>query len=117
MTKPESLQLYRTLAENFPNGAVLLFDIDLRYQLADGKGLVESGISKTELEGKTIWEVFSPEICQQIDPLYRAALRGEAGVSEVPIENRIYEVHVSPVKDDNGELVLGLVMSEEISIS
>ncbi len=116
MTKPESLQLYRTLAENFPNGAVLLFDRDLRYQLADGKGLAGSGISKAELEGKTIWQVFSPEICTQIEPLYRAALRGEAGVSEVPLENRIYEVHVSPVRDDEGEIVMGLVMTQDISI-
>ncbi|HKE59997.1 MAG TPA: PAS domain S-box protein, partial [Pyrinomonadaceae bacterium] len=116
MTKPESLQLYRTLAENFPNGAVLLFDSDLRYQLADGKGLSESGLSKSELEGKTIWEVFPPEICSLIEPLYRTGLRGEAGVSEVPIEGRVYEVHVSPVRDDNGEIVLGLVMTQDISV-
>ena len=116
MTKPESLQLYRTLAENFPNGAVLLFDSDLRYQLADGKGLGESGISKAELEGKTIWEVFSPEICKQIEPLYRAALRGDAAVSEVLIEGHTYEVHVSPVRDDDGKIVLGLVMTQDISI-
>jgi PAS domain S-box-containing protein len=117
MTKPESLQLYRTLAENFPNGAVLLFDGDLRYQLADGKGLVESGISKQQVEGKTIWEAFTPEICALIEPLYRAALRGESRVSEVPIEGgRIYEVHVSPVRDQNGEIVLGLVMTQDISV-
>src|SRR5215813_3492764 len=116
MTKPESLQLYRTLAENFPNGAVLLFDNDLRYQLADGKGLGDNGISKAELEGKTIWEVFSPEICRQIEPLYRAALRGDAAVSEVLIEGHIYEVHVSPVRDDDGKIVLGLVMTQDISI-
>ena len=116
MSKPESLQMYRTLAENFPNGAVLLFDADLRYQLADGKGLVEAGIAKRDLEGKTIWEVFPPEICNLIEPLYRAALRGEPGVSEVPAGERIYEVHVSPVRDDNGEIVLGLVMTQDISV-
>jgi PAS domain S-box-containing protein len=49
---------YRTLARNFPNGAVLLFDRDLRYQLADGLGLADVGLSKDILEGRTIWEAF-----------------------------------------------------------
>jgi PAS domain-containing protein len=32
---------YRALARSFPNGAVFLFDANLRYALADGAGLAE----------------------------------------------------------------------------
>src|SRR5436309_5459278 len=33
--------LYRSILSQFPNGAVLLFDRDLRYRLAEGQGLAE----------------------------------------------------------------------------
>jgi PAS domain-containing protein len=39
-------ELYRTLARNFPNGAVFLFDQDLRYTLAEGAGITALGLSK-----------------------------------------------------------------------
>ncbi|HBE58408.1 MAG TPA: hypothetical protein DDW56_13090, partial [Cyanobacteria bacterium UBA11366] len=54
----ESERLYRTIVQNFPNGAVALYDPDLRYTIADGKGLAEVGLSQELLEGKTIWQVF-----------------------------------------------------------
>ena len=37
--------LYRDIARNFPNGAVLLFDRDLRFTLAEGQGLATAGFS------------------------------------------------------------------------
>jgi hypothetical protein len=52
----------------------MLFDSDLRYTLVDGTGLAEVGLSPEGMEGKTIWEVFPPEMCAQIEPQYRAAL-------------------------------------------
>jgi hypothetical protein len=54
----DRVDLYRIMARNFPNGAVLLFDRDLRYTLADGIGLAEVGLFSEMVEGKTIWEVF-----------------------------------------------------------
>lgn len=48
---PARDELYRTLARNFPNGAVLLFDRHLRYILADGAGLGKVGLSSQMLEG------------------------------------------------------------------
>jgi PAS domain S-box-containing protein len=112
----KSERLYRTLASNFPNGVVLLFDKDLRYTLAEGKGLAEIGLSKELLEGKTIWELFSPEICATLERPYRAALSGSTTVFEIPYANRIHLVHVLPVKNGNGEIFAGMVMSQDISV-
>ncbi|HAL57607.1 MAG TPA: hybrid sensor histidine kinase/response regulator, partial [Bacteroidetes bacterium] len=61
---------YRSLAGNFPNGAVLMYDRDLRYLLAEGIGLTEVGLSSQQMVGKTIWEVFPPETCARIEPAY-----------------------------------------------
>ena len=49
--------MYRTLIKHYPNGSVFLFDRDLRYTLVDGQGLAAVGLSKEQLEGKTLWEV------------------------------------------------------------
>jgi PAS domain S-box-containing protein len=115
MVLPAREELYRVLARNFPNGAVLLFDQDLRYILADGKGLGEVGLSGRELEGKTIWEVFPAEICQVLEPRYRAALAGELSDFEIPFAGRIYNVHTLPIMDDQGTISTGMVMTQDIT--
>ena len=111
----KSEELYHTLAKNFPNGSVLLFDHDLRYTIADGTGLAKVGLSKEMLEGKTIWEALPPETCAVIEPHYRAALAGAASSFEVPYANRVYLVHTLPVKDESGETSAGMAMTQDIT--
>ncbi len=114
-TLRSSEELYRTLASNFPNGAVLLFDRDLRFTLVEGADLLEIGLSKELLEGKTVWEVFPPETCSKIAPFYQAALVGETSVSEVAYWDRIYKLYTLPVKNDMGEVLAGMVMTQNIT--
>jgi PAS domain S-box-containing protein len=111
----KSEELYRTLAHNFPNGAVILFDSDLRYTLVDGAGVAEIGLSPEGMEGKTIWDIFPPETCAQLEPQYRAALAGATLMEEMPFNERIYAVHVLPVKNQRGEIFAGMVMTQDIS--
>jgi PAS domain S-box-containing protein len=111
----ESEDLYRTLAKNFPNGGVFLFDRDLRYCIAEGAGLAGIGVSKELLEGKTIWQVWPAQLCHKIEPYYRAALAGESNAFEVQYNNRVYSLHTLPVKNDRGEILAGMVMSQEIT--
>jgi PAS domain S-box-containing protein len=110
-----SEELYRTLARNFPNGSVLLFDADLRYILADGAGLVEVGLSKDMLEGQTIWELFPADVTEVIEPGYRAALAGEASVLEVPFAGRMYTLHTLPIRNERGDIVAGMAMTQDIT--
>lgn len=111
----KSEELYRTLVSNFPNGAVLLFDHNLRYTLGEGLGLAEIGLSKEKLPGKTIWEVFPPEMCNILEPSYRAALGGATTVMEVPYDNHFYMMHVLPVKNEQEEVLAGMVMTQNIT--
>jgi PAS domain S-box-containing protein len=110
-----SQQLYSTLVENFPNGVVVLFDHDLRYLLVGGLELSRAGLNKAEMEGKTIWEIFSPEVCQIIAPLFRQALAGETVISEVPYEDFIYLCHHIPVRDEQGHVIAGILMTQNIT--
>lgn len=107
--------LYRAVTQNIPNGAFHLFDHDLRYLLMEGSELKKLGYEGPELVGKTIWEVLPSETCAQIEPMYRAALRGQASVQEVPYQEQIYEVHTLPVRTEQGEIFAGMVLTQNIT--
>lgn len=111
----KSEERYHTLAQNFPNGAVFLFDQDLRYTIADGAGLAAIGLSKKALEGKTLGEAWPPETRAIIEPHYRAALVGTTTTVEVPYANHVHVVHILPVKNDAGEIFAGMVMMQDIT--
>ncbi len=110
-------KLYRTMTSNFPNGAVVLFDQDLRYTLAEGKGLGAVGLSKESMEGNTIAEVLPPETCEVIEPAYQAALDGRETVFETTYNDRIFLVQVLPVKNEQGEIFAGMSMLQDITES
>ncbi len=110
-----SEELYRTLAQNFPDGAVVLFDRNCRYLIAEGKGLASVGLSRERLEGKTNREVFPKQICKTIDPIYQAALAGETTISELSYADQYYCIHALPVKNDRGEIFAGMVVVTDIT--
>jgi diguanylate cyclase (GGDEF)-like protein/PAS domain S-box-containing protein len=136
-TALKSGELYRLLAENFPNGMVLLFDQYLRHILAGGSALLALGFSKEALEGQTIWEIFSPQVCQQIEPAYRAALAGKSTLLEVlfPVvqafeesfeeifgesteslaRTHIYQVHALPILNDKSEVLIGMAVAQDVT--
>ncbi|HIK27582.1 MAG: diguanylate cyclase [Oscillatoriaceae bacterium SKW80] len=110
-----SQELYRTLAQNFPDGAVVLFDKNCRYLIAEGKGLAAVGLSREMMEGKTNREIFPKQICKTLDPIYQAALAGETTVSEIFYANQYYCIQALPVKNDRGEIFAGMVVATNIT--
>ncbi|NET55619.1 MAG: PAS domain S-box protein [Symploca sp. SIO2E6] len=112
-----SEKLYRTLAQNFPNGAVFLFDHDLRYNIAQGAGLAELNPESNVLTGKTIWEAWPPQTAQVLELIYRDALVGQATVTEIQFADRIYCVHVLPVTNEYQEVFCGMSMTQDITQS
>jgi PAS domain S-box-containing protein len=111
----ESERLYRTLASNFPNGAVVLFDHDLRFTIADGAGLSAFGLTRQEMEGRTIWELFPAELSMGPEAHYRAALAGTPHVREITQGQYTYVIHTLPVRDEHGEIIAGMLMSQDIT--
>lgn len=111
----KSEQLYRTMASNFPNGAVMLFDPEMRYTLVEGTELAAVGLSKELMEGKTIWEVFEPDFCAAVEPNYLAALAGETVVTEFIYSDRIYLGYTLPVRNERQEIIGGLLMTQNIT--
>ena len=111
----KSQEMYRTLIQHYPNGWVFLFDRDLRYTLVDGQGLAVAGLSKEQLEGKTLGEVTPPEDLQLFETKYRAALAGSENIFEYKYRDRIYSITLTPVKNDREEIFAGLVVAQDIT--
>jgi PAS domain S-box-containing protein len=103
------------LMYSFPHGAVFAFDHDLRYLSAGGNGLADVGLSREMLEGHTIFEVFPPETAATIEPLYRAALRGETSTFDVPFQDRIYSQRLAPIADASGQPIAGLGFTQDVT--
>ncbi|MCY7381933.1 MAG: PAS domain S-box protein [Microcoleus sp. CAN_BIN18] len=111
----KSEQLYRTMASNIPNSAVMLFDKEMRFTLVEGTELAAVGLSKELMEGKTIWEVFEPDFCGAVEPNYRAALAGETVVTEFTYGDRTYLAYTLPVRNERQEITGGLLMTQNIT--
>ena len=89
--------LYRTLARTIPKTAVLLFDHNYRYTLADGEQLKHHDWTTEMFENRTLSEVFPPEMAEEWSGYYERALNGEHVVLDMDNEEGAFQVSVLPV--------------------
>ncbi|MGA7919605.1 MAG: CHASE4 domain-containing protein [Candidatus Acidiferrales bacterium] len=84
-------------------------DKNFRYTSATGTGLENLGLRPGELVGKTLFEYFQtddpkfPSIAAQ-----RRAMAGESVTYELSWQKRVFESHVQPLRNNEGEL-LGVI--------
>ncbi len=110
-----SEERYRTLAENFPNGALFLFDRDIRYIFVGGHALEVAGLTREEIIGRTVFEVFPPEVHEIAGPGCRAAFEGRSSHYEVRFRGRLYENHVVPVVRPGEPITEGIAITQDIT--
>jgi PAS domain S-box-containing protein len=111
----QSVHLHRALAQNFPNGSLVLFDRDLRHTIADGAVLKLVGLSREQLEGRTVFEAFPEQVWKVLEPRYRATLDGQETSWEMLYEGRHFLVSTHPARDDRGNVFAGILMSIDIT--
>jgi len=106
---------YRTLVEHFPDGMVALYDHDLVYVLVGGKGLEAIGMKPSDLQGRRLRDVFPPDVYERDEPALLAALHGEASINEVTFGERDYRIYTLPVRDPDGTVSAGMVVSQDVT--
>ena len=99
----------------FPDGALIMFDHDLRYLNAGGQGMAVMGLSSPILIGHTIFEVHAPEVTDVLEPLYRSALAGAESDLDVTIGDRVYRQRLAPVRDGLGVIVAGTGVLQDVT--
>lgn len=112
----ESQRLYITIAQNFPDGIINVFDRDLNYVFVDGKDLELLGLQKDELIGKNLRDILSGA---QLDLLTKNLVRsfkGESITLEYATENNLYyELSAVPLHEKDGTIHQILVVSKNIT--
>ncbi|MFC7199922.1 PAS domain S-box protein [Halospeciosus flavus] len=113
----ESERRYRTLVENFPNGAVGLFDDDLRYTAVGGQLVEAQGIDPDDRIGSRVHSIYPDELVDEVEPHFRAALDGEASSFETEYHGRYLSAHTLPVggEDGDGDVDTGMLVVQDIT--
>ena len=111
----DSERRYETLVENFPDGAVFLYDEDHRYTLAGGTEIESVGLDAEEMVGKRMQEVLPERVVEKQEPMYSAALAGEPQVFEETYEGEQYRVQTLPIEDEDGTVRRGMLVAENVT--
>jgi PAS domain S-box-containing protein len=110
---PNTVEVFRTLLKNFPNGSINIFDKNLRYIYAAGQGLDEVGLSPNSLVGKSLFELYSPEDAEHAAAYYRLALEGRAVSFELRFRERLYTINAAPLKDGDGNIYALIAVAQD----
>jgi PAS domain S-box-containing protein len=105
----------RQLLRGFPNGSVNVFDRDLRYLLAEGRGLEEEGLTPEALVGKTVGELFPKESAECVEPFYGRAFAGEDVEFELALAGRAYSIFAAPLSEEYGEVRTIIAVAQNIT--
>ena len=117
--RERELEEYRhwtqTLIENFPAGAVALVDEEFRYVTFAGTPEGDTSVTRTDLQGAPVRDVLPPEIAEVVVPRYEDALAGEASEFVDTVDDRVYQFHFAPVRDDDGDVFAATAMSQDVT--
>lgn len=111
----EANQRYHTIATNFPNGAIFLYDKNHRYLHVAGAEIQEIGLNADELPGKRAEEVFPSGVANIVMKHQPLVFKGEAVYYELEFAGNIYANWGVPIRDANGQIEEGLTYVLNIS--
>ncbi|MFC6952575.1 PAS domain S-box protein [Halorubellus litoreus] len=110
----ESERRYRTLVENFPEGAVGLFDEDFRFTAVGGELMTEIGTNPAERVGEYVFDLYPEDVVREIRPYFEGAIAGEKHSFEIQYRGRDLLAHTLPVSGDD-EVFGGMLVVQDIS--
>ena len=101
-----SERLYKTIAENLPNGSVVAFDTDLRFTMAEGPLLAKQGFDTSGILGKTAYDSKPNEHgWSYMIPYFEQVLQGKSFYLEVPDPRFHYHILLKPLYE--GDKIYG----------
>ncbi|SEW34846.1 GAF domain-containing protein [Halobacterium jilantaiense] len=106
---------YQALVDHFPNGLITLFDADLRFRIVGGPVFDDIDLSPDCVRGERLRDVFPTENADELRPLFRGALSGEVGSTTLSLEDRFFNVQVLPIRNDDGAIVAGMTVSQDVT--
>ncbi|MEJ2079382.1 MAG: ATP-binding protein, partial [Acidobacteriota bacterium] len=117
--RKQQSKFLESLIDNAPIG-VAVVSRDMRFVLANPAYRSIAGSADAEIVGRTLAEVFPPELCQMVERLVKRALKsGELRrieEFEAPIRGRTWwNVSQIPLRDVAGDVDAVLILTEEVT--
>jgi diguanylate cyclase (GGDEF)-like protein/PAS domain S-box-containing protein len=103
------------VVRGFPEGAIVVFDDELRYVCAGGHGLAIVGLTQEMIEGKTIYEVFPAEVSSVLEGPYRRVLDGEEIQLDIHFGGRVFLHRIAPLLVDGGSTSAGIGFALDVT--
>jgi PAS domain S-box-containing protein len=110
----ESEARYRTLATNFPNGALFLIGRDFQFMAADGLELRKHGLSSDALIGRTVRRVL-PEIADIVESECRYVFEGTTREFEFGFGKQTFMNQAIPIAGRDGRIDCGLIITRDVT--
>lgn len=89
----ESQSLYKSIANNFPDGVINVVDQNLAYLFADGSDLEKQGVNKQELIGTNYLDRFDELEKEVLKEAFILAKANGSQICEIENAGEHYEVH------------------------
>jgi PAS domain S-box-containing protein len=113
----ENVNLYRILSKNIPDTGVALFDLNMRLLLVEGAMINKWNIDNTQIIGMPVNEVIPPKYLNLSKELCTLALDGKEFSFVREVENSFFEIQTISVRNDDGDIVAGMIVGADISDS
>lgn len=115
---PDLIHSLSTALDQIPDSALILYDADLRVQVARGGLLAGSPAAAGAWEGKCVHDVAPASLLDALRARMRVALTGDAMSYEAPLlwdPSRTVLMRVSPVRNSGGAIIGGLMVGVDIT--
>ncbi len=107
---------YRALVETLPDVLIVLFDTDLRVLSLEGGAVDRIPVPPSAVVGKHLDEIASPGRIGDIEPHFRAALRGEDSQFDFEFaDGTTWWVQVIPMVDELGRIHGGMSQWRDVT--
>ncbi|WP_194775462.1 PAS domain S-box protein [Pararhodonellum marinum] len=110
-----SEQLFRSIAENFPNGTVDVLDKNLRYIYTDGREYAKLKIDGQKFIGTKHLDKYSAEVTKVAKSQLRKLLKGESVQYEIEFMGYNYLNSGVPLLNQKGEIERFLIVTQNIT--
>jgi hypothetical protein len=103
---------YRVLLRQLPHMAVLIFDHEYRFMMAEGDILEEVGYPAQNIAGSTLDDIFATSRSDDWKPMYDAALADLDENFTRTIEGQAFRIKPYALRDEEDNVLFGMLVIE-----
>jgi PAS domain S-box-containing protein len=112
----QSEQMFRTISENFPNGAVAILNSDLKVEYIAGKEFPVAAVDAAYFKNKEYTSHFASPEMERVQEELQKVFTGENVVFETTREKQYYMISAVPLFEADGKINKILIASQNITL-